>query len=175
MRLTKIRDGWRQWAIHESNRKPTNLRNSITGNKRNQESALGEIGLIEFLFREGIEASLAAEGSYDYDVFCKGVKIEVKTTKTTQQDVKPYYSAHICNYNDKQDCDCYVFVRANFDTMSYLPVGWIYKHEVSKGNLQSEGSHDESNDYTAHADNWEFPISSLRPMSEFINRLKVKT
>tara|TARA_R110000744_G_scaffold103944_3_gene199134 strand:- start:641 stop:1027 length:387 start_codon:yes stop_codon:yes gene_type:complete len=51
--------------------------------------------------------------TYDYDLISdKGNKIDVKTKQTTVKPL-PYYAASVANFNTKQMCDYYAFVRVH--------------------------------------------------------------
>ena len=53
--------------------------------------------------------------TYDYDLVSQeGIKYDVKTKRCTSPP-KPYYDCSVANFNTKQKCDRYVFVRIERD------------------------------------------------------------
>jgi len=102
------------------------------------------------------------KNTYEYDLVLKdGTKIDVKTKKTSVAP-KDYYECSIANYNTKQDCDEYCFVRVK----NTLDIGWylgrISKEEYfKKAKFLKKGDLDGDNGYVVKADCWNLQIKEL--------------
>lgn len=90
------------------------LRNSITKGHGNYAGFLGE-QLANTVIRGKIEHT------YDYDIVDPiGITVDVKTKRTTVTPM-PHYNCSVADFNTKQLCDFYCFVRVH---ESY-DIGWF--------------------------------------------------
>lgn len=84
------------------------LRNSITRGEGNLAGFIGELVALKIIGGQILN-------TYDYDLVSKhGVKVDVKTKRTTVKP-KPFYNCSVADYNTKQACDYYCFVRVMTD------------------------------------------------------------
>ena len=133
------------------------INNSI---ERGDGNLVGFLG--EFIAQKVIGGRI--KNTYEYDLISKdGTKIDVKTKKTSVEP-KDYYECSIANYNTKQDCDEYCFVRVK----NTLDVGWflgrISKEEYfNKAKFLKKGDLDGDNKYVVKADCWNVQIKELNP------------
>lgn len=97
------------------------LKNSITKGDGNLAGFIGELLVSEYL-----GSSLC--NTYDYDLIHKGIKIDVKTTRTTVTPLSSY-ECSIPAYNTKQGCDVYCFVRINMESKDAWILGYKNKQE----------------------------------------------
>tara|TARA_R110002020_G_scaffold176628_1_gene368955 strand:- start:6189 stop:6668 length:480 start_codon:yes stop_codon:yes gene_type:complete len=101
--------------------------------------------------------------TYDYDLISdKGNKIDVKTKQTT---VKPklYYEASVANFNTKQKCDYYAFVRIhkNYSTAWYM--GSMLKEKYYElATFKKKGDVDPDNNFVVRADCYNLSHSELK-------------
>lgn len=105
-----------------------NLRGSITRGKSNAIGMLGEIIVQDYL-------ECDRSPTHDYDLIHQGLKYDVKTKGCT---CRPFHDweASIANWNTRQNCDRYIFVRvehikkqkSNFTGRAWI-FGWIDKEE----------------------------------------------
>jgi hypothetical protein len=133
------------------------IKNSITNGEGNIAGFLGEEVVKQLLDCE-------IKNTKDYDLFCNGLKYDVKT-KRCKSEPKPFYECSIAAYNTKQRCDRYIFVRILFH--SDIPVkawvlGWMNKKEYfKKAHKLNKGDVDESNGFVVKADCYNLPIEDL--------------
>lgn len=102
------------------------------------------------------------KNTYEYDLVLKdGTKVDVKTKKTSVAP-KDYYDCSIANYNTKQDCDEYCFVRVKNTLDKAWVLGRISKEEYfKKARFLKKGEQDGDNGYMVKADCWNLTISEL--------------
>ena len=99
------------------------------------------------------------ENTYEYDIILPdGSKVDVKTKQTSVTPL-PEYDCSVANFNTKQECDMYAFVRVKGD----LTVGWylgsVTKEEYfKKARLMKKGDIDPSNNYKVRADCYNLTI-----------------
>lgn len=132
------------------------LRNSIINGAGNIAGFIGEAIAQQVLGGE-------LNNTYDYDlVLDDGTKVDVKTKQTS---VKPLdsYDCSIANYNTKQACDYYCFVRVKND----FTVGWylgVYEKEqyFKDAVFMQKGTVDPSNGYTVKSDCYNLKIAQLK-------------
>lgn len=132
------------------------LRNSIINGAGNIAGFIGEAIAQQVLGGE-------LNNTYDYDlVLDDGTKVDVKTKQTS---VKPLdsYDCSIANYNTKQACDYYCFVRVKND----FTVGWylgVYEKEqyFKDAIFMQKGTVDPSNGYTVKSDCYNLKIAKLK-------------
>lgn len=129
--------------------------NSITSGGGTLASILGEVKAAEYL-------GAKRENTYDYDLVWNGLKIDVKTKKTTVKIVKLNYEASIADFNTTQECDMYLFTRVNMITQQVWVIGMIDRDEYyEKARFMKKGTVDPSNNYTVKADCYNLPYSEL--------------
>tara|TARA_R100001377_G_scaffold12141_1_gene6119 strand:+ start:421 stop:900 length:480 start_codon:yes stop_codon:yes gene_type:complete len=101
--------------------------------------------------------------TYDYDLISdKGNKIDVKTKQTTVKPL-PYYAASVANFNTKQMCDYYAFVRVhkNFSTAWYM--GAMPKQKYYElSTFMKKGDVDPDNNFKVRADCHNLSYSELK-------------
>jgi hypothetical protein len=104
--------------------------------------------------------------TYDYDITSKsGIKYDVKTKRCTSAP-KPNYECSVANFNTKQKCDRYAFVRVEFKSgrwgRAWL-LGWLTHEEYfEKSKKLTKGQIDSSNGFVVRADCHNVAISELR-------------
>ncbi len=102
------------------------------------------------------------ENTYEYDLILpNGSKVDVKTKQTSVTPL-PEYDCSVANFNTKQECDMYAFVRVKGD----LTVGWylgsVTKEEYfKKARFMKKGDIDPSNNYKVRADCYNLTIKEL--------------
>ena len=102
------------------------------------------------------------ENTYEYDIILPdGSKVDVKTKQTSVTPL-PEYDCSVANFNTKQECDMYAFVRVKGD----LTVGWylgsVTKEEYfKKARFMKKGDIDPSNNYKVRADCYNLKIKQL--------------
>lgn len=133
------------------------LRNSI----RN-----GEGNLVGFIGEEVFAAYYNAQSAntYDYDVLYGNLRIDVKT-KTTTVKPQPHYFATVADYNTKQNCDLYYFVRVDLNKKKAYLLGGIRKEKFySESTFYKRGDPDPSSNlgWTFKADCYNLEISKLK-------------
>ena len=131
------------------------LRNSILKGGGNLAGFIGEQIALEYL-------GGTWHNTYSYDIILpNGKKVDVKTKQTSVKPL-PNYDCSISNYNTKQSCDMYAFVRVKND----LTVGWYLgsmdkKEYFEKAVFVKKGDVDPSNNYTARSDCYNIKIEDL--------------
>lgn len=130
------------------------LKNSITGNKATLHGFVGEELLSDFF-----EAQVT--GEYDYDLIKNGVKIEIKTKRTTVEP-QSNFEVSVAEYNIRQNCNYYAFIRLtkNFDNAWFLgvmpkPVYFMKARKLNKGQI------DGTNNFVVKANCWNLRIDEL--------------
>ena len=115
---------------------------------------------------------------FQYDILTKGrTKLEVKTKKTTLLTAPPnHYECSVCEYNYKQNCDAYVFLRVcTLYQKSKDPAhakawicGWKRKDVFKEEAIYfKKGEYDERNHYTVHANCYNMAIGDLDRLPSF--------
>ena len=131
------------------------INNSI---EQGEGALVGFIG--EYLAQEVLGGKIV--NTYEYDLILKnGIKVDVKTKKTRFAP-KDYYECSIANYNTKQECDQYCFVRVK----DSLDIGWflgyIPKEEFfKKARFLKKGERDGDNGFIVKANCWNLKIKEL--------------
>ena len=102
------------------------------------------------------------ENTYEYDIIMgDGTLVDVKTKQTSFTPL-PYYDCSIANYNTKQKCDAYAFVRIKRDFTIGWYLGIIRKEEYfNRATFYKKGEVDPSNNYTVKADCYNLDIAAL--------------
>lgn len=139
------------------------LKNSITKGAGNIAAFLGE-EVANFVICGSIN------NTYDYDIVdANGVTYDVKTKRCTSAP-KPEYECSVANFNTKQKCDRYVFVRIeNINgkwgrawVLGYLPKEEYYQ----KARKLTKGQRDGSNFFKVKSDCYNIAISELYNFGE---------
>lgn len=136
------------------------LRNSITKGEGNLAGFVGEIIVNDYLKGSTIS------NTYDYDIITKtGYTIDVKTKRTTVTP-KDYYECSIANYNTKQKCYAYAFVRVDLNRNLGWILGFYHKDRYFEdATFRRKGEKDPNNNFTFKADCYNMPIKNLKNMS----------
>ncbi len=103
--------------------------------------------------------------TYNYDIIAKdGKRYDVKTKRCTSPP-KPYYDCSVANFNTKQKCDRYVFVRIENKNRRWgkaWVLGWLEHDEYfEKSRKLTKGEVDPSNGFIVRADCHNVAISEL--------------
>lgn len=140
------------------------LKNSITHGRGNVAGFLGEYIVQSFLG----ESNCEIVNTYDYDLLLKNpepekghLRLEVKT-KLCNTSPKTGYECSVADYNTKQDCDVYVFVRVLAGLKKAWICGWKPKGEFFKQARQvKKGELDPTNNFIAQCDCHNLPVNKL--------------
>lgn len=133
------------------------IKNSIEQGKGNIVGFLGELIAQKELGGE-------IKNTYEYDLILgDGTRVDVKSKKTSYKP-RDYYECSIADYNTKQECDEYCFVRIKKD----LSVGWFLGRlskslYFKKARFLKEGEVDGDNEFTVKSDCWNLAIEELFP------------
>ena len=108
--------------------------------------------------------------TYDYDLVAKdGTKYDVKTKRCTSPP-KPYYDCSVANFNTKQKCDRYVFVRIEYKNRRWgraWVLGWLTHDDYfKKARKLTKGQKDPSNGFIVRADCHNVAISELNKFED---------
>lgn len=142
------------------------IRNSIRKGEGNLIGFLGEI-----LFAKHFAGEIS--NTYDYDVIINEKKIDVKTKATTVAP-KLNYLATVADFNTKQKCDSYYFVRIDFENrLGYLLGGLTKESFYKKAIFHKQGDQDPDSNlgWTFKADCYNLEISKLKQPKTF-NKIK---
>jgi len=141
-----------------------NLKNSITKGESQIYGALGEIVVIEYYKKHGVNAEHV--GTFDYDIIIANKKVDVKTKKVNNPP-QLFHNATIPAFNVLQKTDIYYFVYVMSDmTKAYL-VGWLYKEEFfNKAELKRSGEVDRLG--------WKFKADTYVTQLKNLNILKTR-
>jgi hypothetical protein len=134
------------------------LNNSITNGNGNLAGFLGEIAVQKICDGKIIH-------SYDYDfILPDGRKVDVKTKRTTVPP-REYYDCSVADFNTKQKCDIYVFVRIDIDEKMAWVLGFYEKEDYyANARFLKKGTRDGDNNFVVKADCYNMKISDLKPM-----------
>mgnify|MGYP003122558759 CR=1 FL=1 len=131
------------------------LNNSILKGRGNVVGFIGEQIAIECM--DG-----TWDNNYSHDILLSdGTKVDVKTKQTSVTPL-PTYDCSVANFNTRQECDMYAFVRVKND----FTVGWYLgsigkKEYFEKAVFMKKGDIDPSNNYTVRADCYNLKINQL--------------
>ena len=108
--------------------------------------------------------------TYDYDLVAQdGTKYDVKTKRCTSPP-KPYYDCSVANFNTKQKCDRYVFVRIENKNKRWgkaWVLGWLTHDDYfKKARKLTKGQKDPSNGFVVRADCHNVAISELNKFKD---------
>ena len=109
--------------------------------------------------------------TYDYDLVSEdGIKYDVKTKRCTSPP-KPYYDCSVANFNTKQKCDRYVFVRIENKNKRWgraWVLGWLtHDNYFKKARKLTKGQKDPSNGFIVRADCHNVAISELNKFEDY--------
>ena len=139
-------------------------RKAIDLGQLNNSIERGDGNLVGFLGELVAQKVLGGrvKNTYEYDLVLKdGTKIDVKTKKTSVAP-KDYYDCSIANYNTKQECDEYCFVRVKNTLDKAWVLGRIGKEEYfKKARFLKKGDQDGDNGFFVKADCHNLMISEL--------------
>lgn len=155
-----ITDEMRVLAAQKSE-KLGELKNSITRGRGNMTGYLGELAVVYAMGGE-------LKNTRDYDILFDGnIKADVKS-KSCAVAPQDHFDCSISDYNTKQNCDRYIFVRVSKDHTKAWIVGWYPKEEYYKESVFiQQGQLDRSNNWRAKCDCWNMPISALKKIEDF--------
>tara|TARA_R100000935_G_scaffold28738_1_gene49141 strand:- start:6 stop:482 length:477 start_codon:yes stop_codon:yes gene_type:complete len=131
------------------------LKNSITGGGGNVAGFLGED--CARIILGGKEAN-----TYDYDLKLEdGRTVDVKTKRTTVPP-KRYYECSVAEFNTRQKCDYYAFVRVHNDLHTAWFLGVYPKDKYyDDATYLRKGEVDPSNNFTVKSNCYNMAISAL--------------
>jgi hypothetical protein len=142
-------------------------RKAIDLGQLNNSIERGDGNLVGFLGELVAQKVLGGrvKNTYEYDLVLKdGTKIDVKTKKTSVAP-KDYYDCSIANYNTKQECDEYCFVRVKNTLDKAWVLGRIGKEEYfKKARFLKKGEQDGDNGYFVKSDCHNLQISELNEL-----------
>ena len=139
------------------------LKNSITKGAGNIAAFLGEE--VANVIIKGV-----IENTYDYDIIdSSGITYDVKTKRCTSEP-KPEYECSVANFNTKQNCSRYVFVRIeniNGKWGRAWVLGYMPKEEYfQKAKKLTKGQRDGSNWFKVKSDCYNVRIDELYNFGE---------
>jgi hypothetical protein len=137
------------------------LNNSIRKGEGNVYGILGEI-LMAYYWK------VELENTYDYDLIVKDYKVDVKTKACTTEP-KPNYFCSVADYNTKQDCDIYAFVRILEDFSKAWLLGYCTKkYFYNNAAFYNKGDLDPSSDlgWRFRADCYNLQINALKSLKK---------
>ena len=139
------------------------LRNSITQGAGNIAGFLGE-----FIVEKATGAKIA--NTRDYDVTrLDGKTADVKTKRCGSKPA-PHFECSVADFNTRQKCDFYVFVRVLNDFSKGWIVGELPKEEYfQKATFIQQGQYDPSNKWRCKADCYNVAISKLNEVTAIQN------
>jgi len=137
------------------------LNGSITKGKSNVYGALGEILVADHFFDVGVDFS----STKDYDMIIKGYKVDVKTKRTTVEP-KEFYFCSISNWNTKQECDFYFFVRVMEDFTKGFLLGYIRKKEFYEKAVFKKKGDEDTNGFLFKDNCYNVEISKLKKFTK---------
>jgi len=142
------------------------LKNSIRQGKGNFIGFLGE-ECVSYIYE------IPIENTYDYDLkSVNGKKFDVKT-KVVTTPPKDDFECSVSDYNTKQDCDYYIFVRILNSYSKGWILGIISKIEFFARAIKHEvGDFDESNNFTFRSDTWNLPHWQLYDFKDLETRIR---
>lgn len=139
------------------------LNNSITKGEGNIAGFLGEV-----VANQIINGTIT--NTYDYDIVdSNGFKYDVKTKRCTSPP-KSHYECSVAEYNTRQNCDYYVFVRIEWVNKRWGRawfLGAYHKDSYFQDATHlKKGQIDRSNGFVVKANCYNLPISKLEFKTE---------
>jgi len=130
------------------------LHNSILRGQGNMSGFIGEQVALSVLGGSWVN-------TYDYDITVGEYRVDVKTKQTTVEP-RPFYECSVADFNTKQNCDAYAFVRVLKDYSVAWFLGVLTKQEYfDKAVFLKKGQVDPSNNFTVRADCYNVRIDQL--------------
>jgi hypothetical protein len=113
-------------------------RSKANGNKVQQYvGLLGEVVVKKYL---GVDYELKSGFDGGFDLNYKGLKIDVKTMGRTVEPRENYVNNFIA-YQEKFDCDAYVFCSLNKTNYNLTVCGWVTKKQLQeRSKIYKEGT-----------------------------------
>ena len=93
------------------------LRGSITEGRGNWAGFVGEMLVADYL-------GATLENTYDYDLIIDGIRVDVKAKNTTATP-RLDYECSVADFNTKQKCDMYAFVRVDKEANTAWILSWF--------------------------------------------------
>ena len=140
------------------------LNGSITKGKSNIYGALGEVLIFDFFKDKGLDVDFTS--TYDYDLIIESYKIDVKTKRTTVKP-KDFYLCSISNWNTRQKCDFYFFVRILENLKTGYLLGFKSKSDFFKESTFNKKGSPDINGWTFKDDGYNLKISSLYKFNRY--------
>lgn len=134
------------------------LDGSITQGRSNIFGAIGEVVVADYYsdFKE-----VDRKSTFDYDLIIDGLKVDVKTKRTTVVP-KPHYLCSISDWNTHQKCDGYYFCRVTEDLSAAFLLGYKSKEDFYKeATFNKKGEQDGDTGFKFKDDCWNLEISKL--------------
>lgn len=139
------------------------LKNSITDGDGNVAGFLGELVVAQ---ATGAKVS----NTRDYDVIRSDGKTADVKTKRCGSKPEPRFDCSVADFNTRQKCDYYIFVRVLKDFSKAWIVGELPKTEYfEKAVFIQQGQYDPSNKWRCKADCYNVPISKLNEVTQLQN------
>jgi hypothetical protein len=133
------------------------LKNSITSGEGSVHGFIGE-EIAAFV------VGAKEENTYDYDIVKQGRKIDVKTKRVTSEP-QGHYNCSVADFNTKQKCDYYLFMRVMDDLSMAYVLGFCPKDEFyQKAHFLKKGDIDDG--FVVKADCYNMKVEDLYPFSE---------
>jgi len=133
------------------------IKNSI---EKGGGSIAGFLG--EFIANEVIGGKV--DNTYEYDIVYNNITYDVKTKRCTSPP-RDYYDCSVADFNTKQKCERYVFVRIENKGGKWgraWVLGWKAKSEYyAKSRKMTKGEVDKSNGFIVKADCHNLAIKEL--------------
>ena len=131
------------------------LNNSITRGQGNLAGFIGEVIVADI-------TGSSHTNTYDYDLILpSGKTVDVKT-KRTNYPPQENYDCSVAEFNTKQKCDYYAFVRVKNDLSKAWVLGFYEKKLYFKdAKFHKKGEYDPDNGFTFKANCYNIKISDL--------------
>lgn len=144
----------------EKSREMGVLNNSIRQGRGNICGFVGEAVMQDYF-------NAKEANTYDYDLIINdGKKVDVKT-KQTKVKPRDYYDCSISNFNTKQGCDYYAFVRVNNELTKAWFLGLVDKESYFENSrFLKKGEVDGDNGFVVRADCHNLSINKVWEMSK---------
>ena len=137
-----------------------NLNGSITKGKSQIYGALGEIIVCDY-YEQFDQLDVKHKNTYDYDLIINDLKVDVKTKRTTVTP-KPHYYCSVSDFNTKQKCDAYIFVRVKEDFSCAWILGSKTKENFYRQSTFKQKGEPDGPRWTFKDDCYNIEISKLK-------------
>jgi hypothetical protein len=135
-----------------------NLNGSIMNGQSNIYGALGEIIIYDFYKLKGFD--IDNNSTFDYDLIIDNYKIDVKTKKTKVIPME-HYLCSISDFNIKQKCDFYFFLRVLENYEKCFLLGYKKKEEFFKYAKYNKKGTKDVNGFIFKDNCWNLEIKKL--------------